>query len=61
MSAMITSLDYGVGRITSTLENTNQLNETIIVFLSDNGGKNSILKFTPEPRISEINWQIDVE
>ncbi|XP_063674087.1 arylsulfatase B-like isoform X1 [Bolinopsis microptera] len=38
MAAMITSLDYGVGRITSALEKTHQLNNTIIIFLSDNGG-----------------------
>ncbi|KAL5256728.1 hypothetical protein ACHWQZ_G011854 [Mnemiopsis leidyi] len=38
MAGMITSLDYGVGRITSALETTHQLNETIIIFLSDNGG-----------------------
>ena len=38
MAAMITSLDYGVGRITSALERTHQLNQTIIIFLSDNGG-----------------------
>jgi arylsulfatase B len=39
MASMITSLDYGVGQITATLERNKMLNDTIIVFFSDNGGK----------------------
>lgn len=38
MAAMITSMDYGVGRLTTALHNTHQFNKTVIIFLSDNGG-----------------------
>ena len=44
---MITSLDYGVGRLTSALEKIHQLNETIIIFLSDNGGKSTAQTILP--------------
>ena len=37
-AAQITEMDRGIGDVISTLEKQNQLNNTIIVFLSDNGG-----------------------
>lgn len=37
-AAMVSRLDAGVGEIVATLEQTNQIDNTIIVFLSDNGG-----------------------
>jgi arylsulfatase len=37
-AAMIESVDDGVGRIVSYLSETNQLENTLIMFLSDNGG-----------------------
>lgn len=37
-AAMIESLDNSVARILQTLEEENKLNNTIIVFMSDNGG-----------------------
>ena len=36
--AMIYAVDRGVGEISGALDDTNQANETMIVFLSDNGG-----------------------
>lgn len=37
-AAMIDSMDQGIGRILEKLRETNQLDNTLIVFLSDNGG-----------------------
>jgi len=37
-AAMIDSMDQGVGKIVDALKKTNQLDNTLIVFLSDNGG-----------------------
>ncbi len=37
-AAMIDSLDQGVGRIVAELERTKQLDNTLILFLQDNGG-----------------------
>lgn len=41
-AAMIDRMDQGIGRIIKTLEETNQLDNTIIVFLSDNGASAEI-------------------
>lgn len=37
-AAMIESVDDGIGRLVKHLQTTGQLNNTIIIFLSDNGG-----------------------
>jgi arylsulfatase len=37
-AAQIDRMDQNIGRVISTLESTNQLDNTIIIFLSDNGG-----------------------
>ncbi len=37
-AAMIDRMDQGIGRIISTLEDNNQLDNTLIIFLADNGG-----------------------
>ena len=37
-AAMVTALDDGVGRLLKTLEENNQLENTLIFFMSDNGG-----------------------
>ncbi len=37
-AAMVTNMDQGIGRIVATLEQYNQLDNTIILFLQDNGG-----------------------
>lgn len=36
-AAMVDRMDQGIGRIINALKQTNQLNNTIIIFLSDNG------------------------
>lgn len=42
-AAQIDNMDQGIGRIIETLEGNNLLNNTLIVFLSDNGGCAEIL------------------
>jgi arylsulfatase len=47
-AAMIDRMDQGIGRIIKALKETNQLNNTIIVFLSDNGASSEVCaKFGP--------------
>ena len=41
-AAMITEVDMGIQKIYETLEETNLLDNTIIWFMSDNGGQNSV-------------------
>lgn len=38
-AAMVENLDYNVGRVTSHLKDTGQLDNTIIIFISDNGAE----------------------
>jgi arylsulfatase A-like enzyme len=38
--ALISQLDYNIGRVLKLLDQTGQRNNTIVVFLSDNGGTN---------------------
>ena len=35
---MVTALDASIGRIVQTLEDTKMINNTLIVFTTDNGG-----------------------
>ena len=37
-AAQIDRMDQGIGRILAALEETGQLDNTLIIFLSDNGG-----------------------
>ncbi len=37
-AAMVDSMDQGIGRIVETLRGTNELDDTLIFFLQDNGG-----------------------
>jgi len=41
-AAMVDRMDYGIGRIINALKETNQLNNTVILFLSDNGASSEI-------------------
>jgi arylsulfatase len=45
-AAMIDRMDQGIGRIVSALKETGQFDNTLIMFLSDNGGSNENLKPT---------------
>jgi arylsulfatase B len=38
MSAMVTELDKGVGQVVAALTRTSMLNDTVIIFTTDNGG-----------------------
>ncbi|MCB9208920.1 MAG: sulfatase [Ignavibacteriales bacterium] len=46
-AAMIQSVDEGVGKIVNTLDRLNLINNTIIIFLSDNGGFGGITSMHP--------------
>ena len=39
---MLQSIDEGVGRIVATLEQNGQLDNTVIIFTSDNGGEDQV-------------------
>jgi arylsulfatase A len=57
-SAMVESLDDGVGRILSTLEKTGVLENTIIIFTSDNGGLGlDELGLTPTSNLPLRKWK----
>ncbi|MFC1509304.1 arylsulfatase [Candidatus Omnitrophota bacterium] len=43
-AAMIDRMDQNIGRLVDTLERTGQLDNTVILFLSDNGGEAGILR-----------------
>ncbi|GBG07681.1 arylsulfatase [Paenibacillus agaridevorans] len=54
-AAQIDSMDQGIGRILQTLEETGQLEQTLILFLSDNGG--CAEEFEPvQPNKIPKNW-----
>ncbi len=57
-AAMIDALDQGVGRLVGELERTNQLDNTLILFLQDNGGCAEGMGRGAEsktPQIREVN------
>ena len=41
MAGMITGLDYGIGRIYNSLVEKGIANDTVFVFMSDNGGRDT--------------------
>jgi len=41
LAASITHMDYGIGRIVEALNRTGQRQDTLIIFVSDNGGQES--------------------
>ncbi len=47
-AAMVDSIDQNVGRLLAALERKGELDNTIIVFLSDNGAEGMDLNFPPE-------------
>ena len=52
-SAQVDRMDQGIGRIIKALEDTRQLENTIIMFLADNGGCAEELGGPPEPEAPE--------
>lgn len=52
-AAMVDCMDQGIGRIVDALERTDQLDNTLVLFLADNGGCAEAMgrrgKFTPRP------------
>jgi len=48
-AAMIDRMDQGVGRLVATLEKTGQLDNTLILFLQDNGGCQEAIGRQPKP------------
>ena len=49
-AAQITRMDEGIGRIVAALEETQQLDNTLILYLHDNGGCDEDNGRTPKPR-----------
>ena len=47
LAAMLESIDEGVGQITQTLKNTGLLENTLVVFTSDNGGDHTMMSPSP--------------
>jgi arylsulfatase len=48
-AAQVDRMDQGIGRLLTVLEETGQLDNTLILFLSDNGGCNEHVHPHPEP------------
>ena len=38
-AGMVEALDYHIGRLINTLENMNELSNTVVIFMSDNGAE----------------------
>jgi arylsulfatase A-like enzyme len=57
-AAMIDRMDQGIGRMIKTLKETNQLDNTLIIFLSDNGASpEDAVRYGPGfDRPSETRW-----
>ena len=53
-SAQVDRMDQGIGRIIKALEDTRQLENTIIMFLADNGGCAEELGGPPEPGSARV-------
>jgi arylsulfatase A-like enzyme len=52
-AAMVARMDRGIGSVLKTLEETGELNNTLIVFLSDNGASPEIMRASGYDRPSE--------
>jgi len=53
-AAMLTSMDEGVGKIIAALKETGQFENTLILYLQDNGGCAEEIGRGPEPREEEV-------
>lgn len=58
-AAMVENMDYHIGRLVDYLDDTDQLDDTVIIFLSDNGadagsGSPVQLNFTPDNRLENM-------
>ncbi|MFD0958191.1 arylsulfatase [Paenibacillus chungangensis] len=54
-AAQIDSMDQGIGKIIDALERTGQLDNTLILFLSDNGGCAEVIKPAAKERARQKN------
>jgi arylsulfatase len=46
-AAMVERMDWNIGRVTDYLENTGELENTVVVFMSDNGAEGAIVEALP--------------
>lgn len=54
-AAMVDRVDQAVGRVLEALRQTGELDNTVIVFLSDNGAEARYVHYGPPPTIADIN------
>ncbi|MEN3953301.1 arylsulfatase [Iodidimonas sp. SYSU 1G8] len=54
-AAMVDRMDWNIGRVVSYLEQTGELDDTVVIFLSDNGAEGSLVEALPilGPKIAE--------
>jgi len=58
-AAMVDRLDQGVGRVIQALKDTGELDDTVILFLSDNGAEGSILSSRSMGMLNAVVAQAD--
>lgn len=57
-AGMLTALDEGIGNVTSALDAAGMLNDTIIVFVADNGGPISCSAWICDDNTGSSNWPL---
>jgi arylsulfatase len=58
-AAMVDRLDYNIGRIVDYLRQTNQFDNTFILFMSDNGAEGAVLEAVPILQIDTDSGHFD--
>lgn len=58
-AAMVDRLDQAVGRVVQTLKETGELDNTVILFLADNGAEGSVLSEKPMGMLNEVYAKAD--